>query len=229
MTIAARRELAHNVGARLGRQSDACRGSATSGGQRSLCEGACGGISGDAPRGGRAFAVLCVARDHGAGQGMRQSRRDAVLGGAVVVQIFMQPRPLLCAPRWSSPRWSQTRRPGVCRNRRRRRHTSAASCVPAQLRRRPLRVPARPSRRWHASSACDRDDSSLRRPPRFRRATASAAQVREQPAHCGASQSGGPKPLASAKWYVRPDTIVSLLTSGQKLGPYELAADVLAG
>jgi hypothetical protein len=102
MTIAARRELAHNVGARLGRQSDACRGSATSGGQRSLCEGACGGISGDAPRGGRAFAVLCVARDHGAGQGMRQSRRDAVLGGAVVVQIFMQPRPLLRAPRWSS-------------------------------------------------------------------------------------------------------------------------------
>src|SRR5450759_4423827 len=92
MTIAARRELAHHVGARLGRQSDACRGSATSGGQRSLCEGACGGISGDAPRGGRAFAGLRVARDHGAGQGMRQSRRDAVLGGAVVVQIFMQPR-----------------------------------------------------------------------------------------------------------------------------------------
>ena len=129
------------------REQPAHCGSATSGGQRSLCEGACGGISGGAPRGGRAFAVLCVARDHGAGQGMRQSRRDAVLGGAVVVQIFMQPRPLLRAPRWSSPRWSQTRRPGVCRNRRRRHHTFAASCVPAQLRRRPLRVPARPSRR----------------------------------------------------------------------------------
>src|SRR5450759_3473883 len=28
--------------------------------------------------------------------------RGAVLGGAVVVQIFMQPRPLLRAPRWSS-------------------------------------------------------------------------------------------------------------------------------
>src|ERR1019366_8246243 len=91
MMIAARHELAHHVGARLGRQSYACRGGATSGGQRSLCERARRCVSGQAPRGGRAFAVLCVARDHGAGQGMRQSRRDAALGGAVVVQIAATP------------------------------------------------------------------------------------------------------------------------------------------
>ena len=154
--MAARHELAHHVGARHGRQSDACRGGAASGGQRSLREGAGGGMSGDPPRGGRAFAGLRVARDHGAGQGMRQSRRDAVLGGAVVVQIFMQPRPLLRAPRWSSPRWSQTRRPGVCRNRRRRRHTSAASCVPAQLRRRPATL-------WGPFGNPERHDSRLAR------------------------------------------------------------------
>lgn len=38
MTIATRHELAHHVGARLGRQSDPCRGGTASGGQRSLCE-----------------------------------------------------------------------------------------------------------------------------------------------------------------------------------------------
>src|ERR1035441_7343081 len=92
MTIAARRELAHYIDAPLGRQSDACRGGATSGGQHSLCERASRCVSSQAPRGVRAFAVLRVARDRGAGQGMWQSRRDAVLGGAVVVQIFVQPR-----------------------------------------------------------------------------------------------------------------------------------------
>src|ERR1035441_2583380 len=51
MTIAAWRELAHDVGARLGRQSYACRGGATSGGQRSLCERARRCVSGQAPRG----------------------------------------------------------------------------------------------------------------------------------------------------------------------------------
>jgi hypothetical protein len=90
--MAARPKLAHHVDARLGRQADACRGGATSGGQRSLCKRPRSGVAGQAPGGWCAFTALRIMRDHRARESMRQSRRDAVFGGAVVVQIFVQSR-----------------------------------------------------------------------------------------------------------------------------------------
>jgi hypothetical protein len=59
-------ELAHDVDARVGREADACCGSAASGGKHSLTKGTCCGVSSDASGGGTRLASMSIVSNHSA-------------------------------------------------------------------------------------------------------------------------------------------------------------------
>jgi hypothetical protein len=91
MVLAPRNEFAGNVSAGVGSDTYAGGGGSAAGGEDSLCEGARGGVTGEASGGRSAIACPGIVSDHDALESVAEAGTDAVLIGPMVVEIFVEP------------------------------------------------------------------------------------------------------------------------------------------